>query len=583
MTKAAKETRIKGIAASPGIAMGVSSKHELNEQPILRRRIKAAEVEREQARLDQAVASARREVERIKDEAGDEIGPQVAKIFEAQILILDDEAFLREVSADIAASRLNAEYVYNRHITSTLQALAESDDRYLRQMGGDIKGIAAKVLGYLIGPTSKKLRDSRGRIALADSFSPGEVVLMKKYRIPGFASMRGASTSHTVLVARSLSIPAVVGVTGLCRKCPVDCEIIIDGDAGLVVVNPTPETVAHYREEQKKRQSKTMQQLKRLARIPNATADGRQIELLANIDFPSDTDKVLAGAGVGVGLYRTEFFYLSSNRFPSEEEQTAIYSRIAETFFPATVIMRIFDLGSDKMAANHQNDSESNPAMGWRGIRFDLDEPEIFKAQVRAILRASELKNLKIMLPMISSSNEIVRAKKVISAQIEALKREGVKCDERIEIGIMIEVPSAAIMSAALARHVDFFSIGSNDLTQYTLAVDRGNKRIAKLYRELHPGVLRLIGQTIDAGNQAGIPVSICGELARRREAVPLLIGMGLKSLSVAFGSLPSVKKMIADLDYKECARLAERVLELTTAERVEALLRNWLAEHVSD
>jgi phosphotransferase system enzyme I (PtsI) len=578
-----KEIRIKGIAASPGIAIGTSSKHEIQEQPIIRRQIRSAEVEAEQARLDKAVASAKTELEKIRGDAGKSIGPQVAKIFEAQLLILEDEEFLKQVTEDIRKSKLNAEYVYDRHINRTLQTLSASGDRYLREMAGDIKAIATKVMGYMTGPTSKKLRDSKGRIALADSFSPGEVVLMHKYKIPGFASMRGAVTSHTVLVARSLSIPAVVGATGLCKKCEPDCEIIVDGDAGLVIVNPSKETIEYYREEQKKRQSLTSRQFKSLARIPGTTRDGHEIQLAANIDFPSNTDHVLAAAGIGVGLYRTEFFYMSNGHFPSEDEQTAIYKQVAETYYPNVVTMRMFDLGSDKLSNLHRESPESNPALGWRGIRFDLDQPEVFRTQARAMLRASSLKNLRIMLPMVSAANEIVKAKRLIYSMIQELIREGTECDEQIEVGAMIEVPSAALIADSLARHADFFSIGTNDLVQYTLAVDRNNKKITKLYRELHPGVLRLMKMTIDAANEAGIPVALCGELARRPDAVPLLIGLGLKSLSVSPLALPALKRRISRIHYKECVELAGRVMDMSSTERVEALVRSWNREHSND
>jgi phosphotransferase system enzyme I (PtsI) len=406
---------------------------------------------------------------------------------------------------------------------------------------------------------------------------------MSKYRTPGFAAMQGGPTSHALLVARALSIPAVVGVNDLCKKCPDDCQIIIDGDAGTVIANPSQQTVEYYRAEQKKRQSIKIRQLRHIARIPEHTTDGRKIKTSANIDFPSDTDRLLGAAEIDVGLYRTEFFYLSGTSFPSEDEQTRIYRDIAETFFPGKVTLRVFDLGSDKMGNEQRSDLENNPALGCRGIRYSLEDPDVFRTQIRAILRASELKNLRLMLPMISSSQEIVRTKRLIRSLKSELRGEGIPFDDRIEIGIMVEVPAAALMAPALARHVDFFSIGTNDLAQYTLAVDRGNKKLVKLYRELHPAVLRLIKTTVDSAYEAGLPVSICGEMARAPMSVPLLVGMGLNWFSVTAQALPTIRRLISHLNYEECRELAERALGLSTVERVEALLSNWYQSRFGD
>jgi phosphotransferase system enzyme I (PtsI) len=376
--------------------------------------------------------------------------------------------------------------------------------------------------------------------------------------------MQGGPTSHVLLVARALSVPAVVGVVGLCKHCTDDCEIIIDGDAGEVIVNPSEQTREHYRSEQKKRQGLKSRQLRHLARLPEQTLDGHKIKICANVDFPSQTDKLLAAAGVDVGLYRTEFFYLSGSAFPSETEQADTYLKIAETFFPNQVTLRVFD-----------------PALGWRGIRFDLDSPAIFRTQIRAILRASKLRNLKLMLPMVSMAQEIVRARRLIRSVMDELRIEKVPFDEQIEVGVMIEVPAAALMAPALAHLVDFFSIGTNDLVQYTLAADRGNTKVVKLYRELHPAVLKLIQITINAGEEARIPVSLCGEMASELESVPLLVGMGLTRFSVTTQAMPPVRKLVSKLNYEECRRLATRALKLNTTERVEALLYNWYADKV--
>ena len=578
-SKTPKEQRLTGTAASPGIAIGPSFKHDIQRPPIIKRKIAPDKIDAELRRLDRAIAAARRELEKIRVDAGDTVGPQLAKIFEAELLILDDTEFLKQVAAEIRKNLVCAEWVYNRHIARTIENLAGAEESYLQEMASDIKTTAGRVLSHLVGPMMRKIRDNTKRIALADSFSPGEVVLMNRYRTPGFAAMQGGPTSHALLVARALSVPAVVGVTDLCKHCTEDCELVVDGYEGVVIVDPTEETREHYRAEQKKRQSLKIRELRHLARTPDKTRDGRKVEVLANVDYPSNTDKLLSAAGVNVGLYRTEFFYLSASSFPSEDEQAATYQQIAETFFPNQVTLRVFDLGSDKVGAEHAPDDESNPALGWRGIRFNLDTPDVFRTQIKAILRASKLKNLKLMLPMVSMAQEVVRTRRVIRAAMEELRAEKMPFDEKIEVGIMIEVPAAALMAGALARHVDFFSIGTNDLVQYTLAADRGNKKLIKLYRELHPAVLRLIQNTIEAAETAGIPVSLCGEMARVPEHVPLLIGMGLTRFSVATQSLPTVRRLVSRLDYHECKALANRVAKLTTTERIEALLYNWFAD----
>jgi phosphotransferase system enzyme I (PtsI) len=579
----AKEIRLRGLVASPGIAIGRCFKHDNAPHTITKQQIDADQVNAEIARLHHAIAEARKELEQIHAEADSSIGTQLAKIFEAQLLILDDKAFFDAVIHDIEKSRLNAEYVYNRHLQRTLSSLRKSQDNYLKEMANDINATAAKVFNYLIGHHVNKLVNNKGRVALAEDFSPGEVVLMGKYTIPGFATSLGGQTSHMTLIAKSLSIPGVVGVSKLLDKIPDNATIIIDGENGWVIVNPEKTTLDQYKEEQKRRRSVIARDLRGIGKIPSATTDGRDITVMANLEIPTAIDEILAGNKVGVGLYRTEFFYLTRMKFPTEDEQAEIYSNIARTFFPNHVTLRVYDLGSDKVINDYREAEEINPALGWRGIRLDLDMPEVFKSQVRAILRASANRNIKIMLPMISTAMELIKAKRVIHSAMKELHSEGYAFDENIDIGIMIEVPAAALMANELARHVCFFSIGTNDLVQYTLAADRGNKKVAALYRELHPAVLRLIKMTIDAGIAHNVSVSLCGEMASTMRAIPLLIGMGLKTLSVVPPRVASVKKLIAALDYSECQALAERIMKLATTEKVEAVLHNWIDAHVSN
>ncbi len=578
-----KELVLKGIVASPGIAIGKSFRHHLDGFAIVRRSIPRSQVDSEIERLKTAVGKAVKDLEQIRGEADRTLGPQLSKIFEAQLLILRDAEFFRQVSDDIAKSSLNAEFVYDRHLQQTLKSLRTSQDTYLREMANDISTTAAKVFNHLAGVRSNKIVDNPHKVALAEDFSPAEVILMNKYHIPGFATQMGGATSHMTLIAKSLSIPGVVGVSNLLKKCPDDSSMIVDGDNGLVIVNPEAKTLTRYQAEHKRHRGVASRQLKSIARLPSTTKDGRMITVMANLEIPSDLDLVLSAAKIGVGLYRTEFFYLSAMKFPSEEEQTKQYRAIARTFFPNPVVMRIFDLGSDKIVGDLRNSEEVNPALGWRGIRFDLDMPEIFRAQIRALLKASEFRNVRILLPMVSTVSEIVRTKKLIHASMTELSKEGVAFDEDVEIGIMVEVPSAAVMACELAKHVDFLSIGTNDLIQYTLAVDRGNKRVASLYREFNPAVLRLIKMTIDAGITTGIDVSMCGEMASEDLALPLLVGLGLASFSVGPMRLSEVKRVIARLDYTECVRLAAKVMNMSTTSQIEATLQEWYSTHVGE
>ncbi len=576
-----KEIRLRGLIASPGIAIARCFKHDNGPHTIAKRSIAEDQIDTEIARLNSALAAAKHEIEQIHAEAGNAVGEQLAKIFEAQLLILEDTAFFQTVCDDIAKSHLNAEFIYNKHLQKTLASLRKSHDNYLKEMANDINATAAKVFGYLIGHHVNKLVNNKGRIALAEDFSPGEVVLMNKYEIPGFATSLGGATSHMALIAKSLSIPGVVGISKLLDRVPDHSTVIIDGESGQVIVNPEKSTLEHYRSEQRKRKTALARELRGIGKIPATTLDGRHIDVHANLEIPTETDEVLAANKVSVGLYRTEFFYLTRMRFPTEEEQARIYTDIARTFFPNQVTLRVYDLGSDKVVGDYREPDEANPALGWRGIRLNLDLSEIFKTQLRAILRASQMKNVKIMLPMISTAMEIVKTRRLLHAAMKELRAEGVAFDENIDIGVMIEVPAAALLAEELARHVCFFSIGTNDLVQYTLAVDRTNKKVAPYYRELHPGVLRLIKLTIDAGARQKIPVTLCGELASHSLAIPLLVGMGLTSFSVVPPRIARVKKIVAALNYSECRLLADRVLQLATTEKVEAVIHTWFESHL--
>lgn len=580
-SKRPRELRLRGAIASPGIAIAPCFKHDVGSRVIEKRSIRKDDVQAEIERLREAMAKAREEIKQIQYEADRTVGDAMAKIFEAQLMILDDETFFKVVADDIAKSKLNAEYIYQRHIQNNLRSLRKSNDGYLKEMANDISATAAKVFGFLIGRHANKLVNNKNKIALAEEFSPGEIVLINKYGIPGYATQIGGSTSHMALIAKSLSIPAVVGVSKLLERCPDGATVIIDGNRGQVIVHPSDETLSQYKSERRKRKSLLSKELRGLGNLEHKTKDGTEIEILANLELPTDVDQSLAAGNVGVGLYRTEFFYLSRMKFPSEDDQTRIYTEIARNFFPNPVTMRTFDLGSDKVTGEYHEINEANPALGWRGIRFHLDLPKVFRMQIKALLRASEFRNLKIMLPMVSTPTELAKTKRIINSVKRELRAEKARFDENLEIGVMVEVPATALMAESMARHVDFFSIGTNDLIQYTLAADRGNKKVAKLYREFHPAVLRLIAMTIDAGANTDTPVSICGEMAGKSLAVPLLLGMGLRCFSVIPPRVSVVIKILNQLEVSACTELAQHVLQLATAEKVESVLQEWFVKNV--
>jgi phosphotransferase system enzyme I (PtsI) len=576
-----REIRLRGAIASPGIAIAACFKHDVGARVIEKRRIPEDMVEAEISRLRDAMAKAREEIKQIQYEADRMVGDAMAKMFEAQLMILDDETFIATVADDISKSKLNAEHIYQKHIQRNLVSLRKTNDGYLREMANDINATAAKVFGFLIGHHANKLVNNKNKIALAEEFSPGEIVLINKYGIPGYATQIGGSTSHMALIAKSLSIPAVVGIANLLERCPDGAMVIIDGNRGQVIVNPADETLTQYKSERRKRRSLLSKELQGLGNLEHVTRDGSEVDILANLELPTDVDQSLASGNVGVGLYRTEFFYLSRMKFPSEADQTQIYSDIARNFFPNPVTMRTFDLGSDKLTGDYHQIDEDNPALGWRGVRFLLDMPSIFHSQIKALLRASEFRNLKIMLPMVSSPTELAKTKHIINSVKRELRAEKLAFDEKVEVGMMVEIPATALMAEKMARHVDFFSIGTNDLIQYTLAADRGNRKVAAHYSEFHPAVLKLIAMTLDAGAKTNTPVSLCGEMAGKSLAVPLLLGMGLRCFSVIPPRVSAVIKILNQLEVTACEELAQRVLQLATAEKVESVLQEWFLKNV--
>jgi len=563
----------RGIPASPGVVIGKAFLLDRESIQVSQEKIKENEVTKEILKFKEALSDTKEELLKIKEKVAKRIDPDHAKIFEAQIMILGDKLFNSAVIEKIKQSRSNAEFVYKKVIEQTIKTLSSSKDEYLRERVMDINAVARRLIYNLLGIKHLTLESIDSPVILvAKSLSPGDVVHMKKESILGFATDMGGGTSHGALLAKSMGIPAVVGLRNFFGQIQDKQSIILDGIKGEVIICPDERTLKEYEKRRSYILKKTAE-LSELKPLPAKTSDGRKIELSANIELPADTNSALEYGAEGVGLFRTEYLYIARADFPTEEEQYQAYREVAEKVYPKSVILRTFDLGGDKFDRHTGNLYETNPFLGWRAIRACLDLPETFKIQLRAMLKASAKKNVKIMFPMISEVGELQRAKAMLEEAKGELRRKKIPFDEEIPVGIMVEIPSAALAGDALAKECDFFSIGTNDLIQYTLAVDRGNEKIAHLYQGFHPAVLRLIKETIDAAHRNGIWVGLCGEMAADPLATTLLVGMGVDELSTSAMAIPEIKKIIRSIKFEDAKKHAEEVLKLSTIEEVKKFL----------
>lgn len=562
-----------GIPASPGVVIGKVFLLDRESIQVTKEKIEENEVAKEILKFKKALNDTKEEVLKIKEKVAKRIDPDHAKIFDAQIMIMEDELINNAVIEKIKQERSNAEFVYKKVIERTIKSLSSSKDEYLRERVMDIKAVARRLIYNLLGIKHLTLESIDSPVILvARSLSPGDVVHMKKESILGFATDMGGGTSHVALLAKSMGIPAVVGLKNLFDQVMDKQSIILDGIKGEVLICPDEQTLKEYEKRRRYILQKTAE-LSELKSLPAETQDGRKIELSANIELPSDTDSAIEYGAEGIGLFRTEYLYITRADFPTEGEQYIAYQEVAEKVYPKSVILRTFDLGGDKFDRHTGSLYEANPFLGWRAIRACLDLPEIFKVQLRAMLKASAKKNIKIMFPMISEVGELEKAKVILNEAKEELRRKKIPFDEEIPVGIMVEIPSAALAGDALAKECDFFSIGTNDLIQYTLAVDRGNEKIAHLYQGFHPAVLKLIKETIDAARKNGIWVGLCGEMAADPLATILLVGMGVDELSTSAMAIPEIKKIIRSIKFEDAKIHAREVLKLSTIDEVKKFL----------
>ncbi len=578
-TPVKKELILHGIPASAGIARGTAHLYYKDAPRIDERTVESSQLEREIERVCAALQKASKELNKILSFARQKVGDAKAKIFEAQIMVLEDQVLIDSLKKRIRTEHKNAEFIVSDEISKYANLMLAAHDEYMHERAHDMEDLKNRIVRNL---TQEKLisKLDGSPIVVAHSLTPADTMILSRNHVLGYATDLGGVTSHAALFSRSLKIPAVVGLGDASRAVELGDDLIIDGYSGVLVVHPTPE---HIKEFEKKRLHfvKFEEQLTALKDLPAETKDAHTIELSANIELPEELEYVVIQGSQGVGLFRTESLLIGRDDFPSEEEQYIAYKKIAERIYPNRVIMRTFDIGGDKIAPGTVE--ESNPFLGWRGIRICFDRPDLFMSQLRAILRASTRKNLALMFPMVSSIEEVHKALDFVRKAKTELRSEKIKFDDKAQIGVMIEVPSAALTASQIAQEVDFLSIGSNDLTQYLLAVDRGNALVAELYQPFDPSVLITIKHVINAGHKNGKWVGICGELAGNPLATALLIGMGMDELSVVPAVLPEIKKIIRSLTYADMVTLARQALGMATSEKVEACLRTFLKKHCPD
>jgi phosphotransferase system enzyme I (PtsI) len=539
---------------------------------VVRYRIASSQVPDEIGRFETALIQTRMQILEMQQRIAESIGAKDAAIFDAHLLVVEDRTLIDEVLRKLENDLCNVEWVFQEVATRYAETLNKIDDPYLRERALDIQDVTKRVIRNLQGKAPKTfLALSEPHLLVAHNLTPSDTASINRANVLGIATDLGSRTSHAAILARSLNIPAVVGLHDITAKLETGQHVLLDGGDGLLIINPAPETIAHYAEIESRR-ARVAAQLKELRTTRSTTRDGRHIVLSANIELPEDVEAVSANGAEGIGLYRTEFLYLNRSTLPTEHEQFETYRKVAERVRPDPLIIRTFDLGGDKLAPGTVDiTDELNPFLGWRAIRLCLENIDIFKTQLRAVLRASAVGNIKIMFPMISGLDELRRAKAVLAECKEELRRSGVPVSERIEVGAMIEIPSAAICANALAPEVDFFSIGTNDLIQYALAVDRVNEKLAHLYEPTHPAVLRLLKMIAEAAHANNIWVGVCGEMAGDVALVPLLLGLGMDELSVGATLVPRVKRAVQSLAIPECRELIEETLGLSTASEILA------------
>jgi phosphotransferase system enzyme I (PtsI) len=573
--------KLQGIAVSPGVTIGEALVLDSEGFRIPRRFVERSAVDTELARLAHAIGETAGEMERNRDAIRAELGEQYAAIFEAHLAMLHDEKLQQELQTAVRDRNWWPEYAVSRTLRRYAKVF-QSLDNHISQRAHDIYDIEKSLLRNLLGQRRETLAAiSQPVIVLAHNLTPSETATLDRRFVKGFATELGGPGSHTAIVAEGLEIPAVVGVGPFLADVSGGEPVILDGNQGLVILQPDEETIARYRQELEAAQT-VAAQLKEIRDLPAETTDGVRIQLTGNIEFPTEAEQCLARGCDGIGLYRTEFLYLASRTEPTEEDHYAAYAEVVQAMAGRPVVIRTLDLGADKMHSRLNIEEERNPCLGLRSIRLSLRQLPMFRTQLRAILRASALGDVRVMFPLISTIVELRQARMVLADVMEDLAEHGIAFNRKMPVGMMVETPAAVMMLDIFIKEVDFVSIGTNDLIQYTLAVDRGNKDVADLYNACDPAVLRLLRRSLDVAREAGVPANVCGQMSGSVMFTQLLLGLGLRQLSVPPSAIPEVKQVCRSVSVAECRLIAEKALAMDGAREVKAYLRDQLRRRLA-
>ncbi|MFW5976774.1 MAG: phosphoenolpyruvate--protein phosphotransferase [Bacillota bacterium] len=566
---------MQGIAASPGIAIGKIHLKRNKSFKITRRKISEKEVEKEIKRFHQALSRVKEDLSSIKEHISKKIGQEKAEIFEAHLMLLSDPELVPAIENKIKENKFSAEAAVERVIGKYVQIFANMENEYLKGRKSDLEDVGDRIIKILIGQKRESQKLKEKAVIVAKDLAPSDTARFDKSFVQAFVTEQGSRTSHTAIMAQSLGIPAVVGVReGLIDKCNQGDLIIVDGNTGKIIINPEPEMLKKYRKRINKYE-KEQQKLHNFIDKKASTKDNKKISVMGNIGNINDIDSVLNQGGEGIGLFRTEFLYMGKDKLPSEEKQFEVYKKAAKKMGDKSVVIRTLDIGGGKALSYLELPEEKNPFLGYRAIRISLKSPEIFKPQLKAILRAGKYGNIKMMYPMISSLEEIHQTKKILRECCRELDKAGKKYNQNIEIGIMIEIPGTLMMAEDLAGEVDFFSIGTNDLIQYMLAVDRNNENIARLHTPYHPAVLRFITKIVEAAHKQDIWVSMCGEAAGEELLLPFLLGVGLDELSMSAVSILKIKKFMSKWTTEEAREVVKEITTLNTVSEIKDKLNS--------
>jgi phosphotransferase system enzyme I (PtsI) len=563
---------LTGIAASSGIA--IAKAYRLVEPDLSFGKTNVEDIQKEISRFQTAISKAKQELEEIRDRAQNELGADKAAIFEAHLLVLSDPELLNPIEEQIKTEKVNAEFALSNTADMFITLFEQMDNEYMKERAADIRDVTKRVLSHLLGAEIVNLSMiSEEVIIVAEDLTPSDTAQLNRKYVKAFTTNIGGRTSHSAIMARSMEIPAVVGTKTATTEIQNGDVIIVDGLKGEVHINPSQEVIEHFKQEQIRYEAQKAEWAK-LVNEKTVSADGHHVELAANIGTPKDLEGVINNGGEGVGLYRTEFLYMGRNELPTEEEQFESYKAVLEGMNGKPVVVRTLDIGGDKELPYLDLPKEMNPFLGFRAIRLCLEQQDLFRTQLRALLRASIFGNLKIMFPMIATLDEFRAAKALLEEEKQKLMNEGITVSEKIELGIMVEIPSTAVLADQFAKEVDFFSIGTNDLIQYTMAADRMNQRVSYLYQPYSPSILRLVKMVIDAAHKEGKWAGMCGEMAGDETAIPLLLGLGLDEFSMSATSILKARSQILRLSKKEMEDLAENALQMSTTSQVIELVK---------